>query len=100
MSLTKIDNNNNNNNNMTFGKHHVQLSRVGATKGFHSFQLSKRNLCIENFLSYNLVQKNISPVAIRTALPPMYRKCPFFLLRILVNTFHEFHRNAIEHFSA
>ena len=34
---------------------------VGAAEGFHSFQLSKRNLFIENFLSQNLVQKINSP---------------------------------------
>ena len=32
-----------------------------CNKGFRSFQLSKRKLCVENFLSHNLVQKNISP---------------------------------------
>ena len=39
-----------------------KVSRVANAKGFHSFQLSKRNLFIENFQSQNLVQKNNSPV--------------------------------------
>ena len=38
-----------------------KVSRVANAKGFHSFQLSKRNLFIENFQSQNLVQKNNSP---------------------------------------
>ena len=37
-----------------------KVSRVANAKGFHSFQLSKRNLFIENFQSQNLVQKNNS----------------------------------------
>ena len=40
-------------------------------------------------------------VVIRMALPAMYRKCHIFLLlRILVKTFHGFHRNTIQYFSA
>ena len=34
---------------------------VGAAEGFHSFQLSKRNLFIENFLSQKSAQKKNSP---------------------------------------
>ena len=34
---------------------------VGAAEGFHSFQLSKRNLFIENFLSQKSAQKKIRP---------------------------------------
>ena len=33
----------------------------GAAEGFHSFQLSKRNLFIENFLSQKSAQKKNSP---------------------------------------
>ena len=33
---------------------------VGAAEGFHSFQLSKRNLFIENFLSQKSAQKKNS----------------------------------------
>ena len=34
---------------------------VGAAEGFHTFQLSKRNLFIENFLSQKSAQKKNSP---------------------------------------
>ena len=52
---------------------------------------------------------NLVLVAIRSSLPAMYRKCHIFLLlllllllllRILVKTFHGFHRNSIEYYSA
>ena len=49
------------------------------------------------------MSRNMALVAIRSSLPPMYRKCHILLLlllRILVKTFHGFHRNAIEYFSA
>ena len=48
-----------------------------------------------------LVSSNLVPVMIRTALPPMYRKCPFFffyassLIHSMDSTM-----NAIEYFSA
>ena len=39
---------------------------VGAAEGFHSFQSSKRNLFIENFLSQKSAQKKNSPGPDRT----------------------------------
>ena len=39
---------------------------VGAAEGFHSFQLSKRNLFIENFLSQKSAQKKKSPGPVRS----------------------------------
>ena len=52
-------------------------------------------------MDQEVVSSSLVPAVIRTALPPMYRKCPFFLLlRILVKTFHGFHRTTIEYFSA
>ena len=54
---------------------------VGAAEGFHSFQLSKRNLFIENFLSQKSAQKKNSPVtdpsAKTIASPICVYECPY-----------------------
>ena len=51
--------------------------RVGAVEGFHSFQLSKRNLFIENFQSQNLVKKIIAWSGPVRVLTKAYWHVPF-----------------------